>query len=543
MKNENKMKNEKKIKFNLALFLIIVLALILRLVGIKHGFPFIYHPDEPTIIRSALGVRFKLNPGHFDWPHLYIYLNFVLYKVFAAFRDLAVSAGLKGTISSSFPLVWNDNLIFYYLTRCFSAIFGALTVIPLYLTGKELFGKKAGIFSALTMAILPYHVWHSHYSLGDVPMVFMLAWGLYFSSKIMKSSDIKNYLLAGLFVGLSASMKYNGGLSALMVPVAHFIRVFMPKKDSEVFVKSEILDKRGFLSLVFSGASALFGFLIGTPYALFDFKTFSRTDGPKGAFWQFTNVGSVKFMEHVGKFFTESFGRILTNTGYVVMPVYFIILGYLINRIVKKKTEERDFYLLFLYIVSLFLIWYESGFKNNRSHYYFIFYPFLALIFGFFVNCLRYKFSLGWPKENLSKLFSKVAVPICFAPLLIASISSSRAFIQQDTRNMLYDWLKKNYVSRDVIFYTDRDLKQIFDFVNARSVKGLSRYDKSGDSIIILSSQSTVEFKGVDSEFVKEEVIFDSKGRRGPDIKVYLYDDPNDTVKKGNSGGCGCGGR
>jgi len=536
------MKNEKKIKFNLLLFLIIVLALILRLVGIQHGFPFIYHPDEPTIIRSALGVRFNLNPGHFDWPHLYIYLNFILYKVFAAVRDLAVSAGLKETISSSLPLVWNDNLIFYYLTRCLSAIFGALTVIPLYLTGKELFGKKAGILSALTMAILPYHVWHSHYSLGDVPMVFMLAWGLYFSSKIIKSSDTKNYLLAGLFVGLSASMKYNGGLSALMVPVAHFIRVLISKKDSEVFVKSEILDKKGFLSLVFSGAFALFGFLIGTPYALFDFKTFSRTDGPQGAFWQFTNVGSVRFMEHVGKFFTESFGRILTNTGYVVMPVYFIVLGYLIYKIVKKKTEERDFHLLFLYIVSLFLIWYESGFKNNRSHYYFIFYPFLALIFGFFVNCLRYKFSLGWPKENFSKLFSKIVVPILFAPLLISSISSSRAFVQKDTRNMLYDWLKKNYVSRDIIFYTDRDLKQIFDFVNARSVKGLSRYDKSGDSIIILSSQSTVEFKGVDSEFVKKEIRFDSKGKRGPDIEVYFYDGPDDVVKKENSGGgCGCG--
>ena len=336
--------------------------------------------------------------------------------------------------------------------------------------------------------------------------------------KISKKSSISFPLLPGRRIIFLAVLFTSGGL------------------------KSEILDKKGFLSLVFSGAFALFGFLIGTPYALFDFKTFSRTDGPQGAFWQFTNVGSVRFMEHVGKFFTESFGRILTNTGYVVMPVYFIVLGYLIYKIVKKKTEERDFYLLFLYIVSLFLIWYESGFKNNRSHYYFIFYPFLALIFGFFVNCLRYKFSLGWPKENFSKLFSKIVVPILFAPLLISSISSSRAFVQKDTRNMLYDWLKKNYVSRDIIFYTDRDLKQIFDFVNARSVKGLSRYDKSGDSIIILSSQSTVEFKGVDSEFVKKEIRFDSKGKRGPDIEVYFYDGPDDVVKKENSGGgCGCG--
>jgi len=80
---------------NWFIFFIIVLALAVRLAGIEHGFPFIFHPDEPTIVRSALGIRFDLNPKHFDWPHLYIYLNYFLYMAFAKFRNFVLSIGLN----------------------------------------------------------------------------------------------------------------------------------------------------------------------------------------------------------------------------------------------------------------------------------------------------------------------------------------------------------------------------------------------------------------------------------------------------------------
>jgi len=282
---KNKIKKEsdvpeqpkKKLEPNWILLLIILVGLILRLTGIQHGFPFIFHPDEPTIIRSALGIRFDPNPKHFDWPHLYIYVNYFLYMLFAKFRSLLGAMNLKNTLSNVFPLIWNDDLIFYYLTRCLSAILGALTAIPLYLTSKNLFGKKAGILTALAITIMPYHVWHSHYSLGDIPAAFLVSWALYYSSLIIKSSDKRNYILAGLFIGLSASIKYNGGLTALMVPVAHFLRIFWTNKNEDkiknfqrIFLGSEDIKK-----LIFSGLFAFLGFLIGTPFALLDFKTFS----------------------------------------------------------------------------------------------------------------------------------------------------------------------------------------------------------------------------------------------------------------------------
>ena len=128
-----------------ALIIIFCVGLVLRLVGITNAFPFIFHPDEPTIIRSALGVRFNLNPGHFDWPHFYIYLNYFIYMVFAKLRDLLSILNLKDVVYFTFPIIWDDKLIFYLITRIITALFGTLTIIPMYLTGKNLFNKKIKI--------------------------------------------------------------------------------------------------------------------------------------------------------------------------------------------------------------------------------------------------------------------------------------------------------------------------------------------------------------------------------------------------------------
>ena len=133
-------------KINLILLGIVILAVLLRVIGITHSFPFIFHPDEPTVVRSALGIRFDPNPGHFDWPHLFIYQNYFLFMIFSKVRDIIAAIGLKSSLSSAFPIIWDDYLVFYLLSRIFAALLGAFTIIPVFYAAKNLFGKKAGYF-------------------------------------------------------------------------------------------------------------------------------------------------------------------------------------------------------------------------------------------------------------------------------------------------------------------------------------------------------------------------------------------------------------
>jgi asparagine N-glycosylation enzyme membrane subunit Stt3 len=409
-----------------------------------------------------------------------------------------------------------------------------------YLAGKKLFGNKAGILGALAIAIMPYHMWHSHYALGDVPMAFLISWALYFSALIIKRDHIKNYILSGLFVGLAASVKYSGGLTALMVPVTHFLKVFW-KRSKDVKKKVKILDVRSVLYLFSSGLAAFLGFLAVTPYALLDFETFSSKEFGKGAFWQFENVGSVGFSEHFVKFFTESFGRLLVDTGYVVIPFFFAGLIYLLYKLVKKKTEEKDIFLVFLYSISLFLIWYLSGFKNSRSHYYFIVYPYLAVIFGYLVFLIQDKMIpefLKQKNEGSIKILSSVFVLLISSPLFVNSSVNAYRYYRGDTRNLLHEWLIDNYNPPEALVYNERALEDIFGNIGIRASKGLEKFDDFSNSLIVVRdpNEEESEFLEKNGSKLEEVVRFDSNLRLGDDIEVYRYSAPEEPVED-----CGCG--
>src|SRR5262245_16854319 len=66
------------------LTLILAIALIVRLVGITFGLPFVHaRPDELLVISRVLQFfTTSLNPDFFDYPHLYLYL---LGGLFAAY--------------------------------------------------------------------------------------------------------------------------------------------------------------------------------------------------------------------------------------------------------------------------------------------------------------------------------------------------------------------------------------------------------------------------------------------------------------------------
>lgn len=363
--------------------LILLFAFIIRAIGIGHSFPHILHPDEPAVVRAALDVRFNLNPMHFDWPHLFIYLNYFVYMIFAHFRALADSANLKPFIEAVFPLMWNDSLVFYWVSRLFSVLFAVFTIIPVYLAAKRLFTQKIALFSALTMAIIPFHVWHSQYALIDAPMMFFGAWALYFSTGILQSRNVRNYILAGLFVGFSASTKYNGGAFALVILLAHISRVYRLKEE-------KLLSYGGVVQLVCAGAFSLLGFFIGTPYAFLDYETFSRTDGPKGAYWQFTNVGKVTLPVQVFKFGFLFISKLPRDFSFGILFSYLVGAGILLNAWLRRVNLENKLSLTFLYVPSLLFFLYIAGFANSRSHYYFIAYPFVAILssytFGILLN-------------------------------------------------------------------------------------------------------------------------------------------------------------
>ena len=490
------------------LFLVFVLAAILRLVGVSHGFPFIFHPDEPTIIRSALGVRFSPNPAHFDWPHLYVYLNYFIYMGFAFIRGLVENTTVGAFIASKLPIIWNDNLIFYLLTRILTAIIGALTVYPVYLTAKRLFDEKVALLSAFTFAILPFHISQSHRSLPDVPMIFFLSWGLYYASVILVDKDISHYQKSGFFAGIAASTKYNGGLSAFTVPLAHLFRIL----SQRIFGSTEnepIISFGGIFALVVSGVFAVIGFLLGTPYALLDYKNFLRTDGPSGALWQFVNVGSVSLGRHIGQLWRSIVVILPDDLGYTVIIGLFLCLGLCIVRFARKKATKADLYALFLILPAILEIYYIAGFQKFRSQYFMIMYPFAVIAFSYFVV---WAFSFINKK---SRAMSLLFLALCIFPPAYSSVITSYRFYRNDTRIDLYKWGQNYISSQDLVYYDNTMLKSVIDTFRGNHKKFDPDIPMLSGSLLISTNKespvvSSAEILNINSDL-----------RLGSSIKVY----------------------
>jgi hypothetical protein len=413
------------------------LAFALRLVGIKHGFPYIYHPDEPYIIRNGLGIRFNPRPANFDWPHLYLYANYFAFMGFAAFRVLITGVGLRPLLSSVFPIIWSEEVVFYLITRVFTASLGSLTVIPVYLIGKKLFSEKVGLFAALAIAVFPFHVWHSHYALTDVPMAFFVAWAMYFSAVILsKDKDrLVDYGLAGLFVGLAASTKYNGASSALFVALAYFFKHLVVRKD----LKSVFSN---FYFPLLAGVASVMSFFAGTPYAILRWSDFTRTDGPQGALWQFTNVGKTSFSNQINHFFLGFTTNFASDWSYVFSGMFVVgvllIAGLLISRKICRNTLVR---LLFLYIPALTFLFYVSGFSKRQSHYYMMAYPAVAAVVGW----VAYKIN-----KVLGSRIAALTLVLLFSFPLYSSIRRVQVFVTPDNRTMAADWVYERAESLDL---------------------------------------------------------------------------------------------
>jgi 4-amino-4-deoxy-L-arabinose transferase-like glycosyltransferase len=89
--------------------------------------------------------------------------------------------------------------------RLISYFFMALTVIPLYLLSRDLFGRRAAFWSCLTFALLPETLLNSASVLRDPGFFLFLAWSVYFGQKVLQSKRLV-HLFGSAFFALASTL-------------------------------------------------------------------------------------------------------------------------------------------------------------------------------------------------------------------------------------------------------------------------------------------------------------------------------------------------
>lgn len=242
------------------LCLIIFFAFAIRMIGLRFGFPYLFHPDEATAVKRALlFFRDGLNPHWFGMPSFYLYLLHFSYLI-------CYKAEVLLGLSPVLPHLQPDQIPFYFIGRLWSALLGTGTVILVYLTGKKLFSPLAAIGAAFLISVLPLHLIHSHYATVDIPVTFLITLSFCFSASILKERKVRYYLLAGGALGLAAATKYNGLFALFPFLAAHFLR----ERRGEKGIRSRIRDPYLFFGL---GMAAI-AFAVATPYSIIELGRF-----------------------------------------------------------------------------------------------------------------------------------------------------------------------------------------------------------------------------------------------------------------------------
>ena len=230
------------------LALIFAIAVGARLWSIDHGLPAVFNPDEashfvPRAIRLHQTGGF--DPGYFLNPPLITYVFALAYAVWFGGSD-----GVAAIAAS-------DPATLYLVARVVVAVIGAVGAIVVYMVGRVLIDRRAGLVAASLMAVsfLPVH-W-SHFATNDVAAMVAGTVSLLGSVLVFRNHHLGGYILAGVGLGLASGTKYTVGIVILPLLAAAFFHW-----------RAE--HGRAVIGLLIAGASSIAAFLLAVPTLLTD---------------------------------------------------------------------------------------------------------------------------------------------------------------------------------------------------------------------------------------------------------------------------------
>ncbi len=272
----------------LGLALVLLLALGLRLWGIRQGLPYAYNSDEDAhFVPRAIGMlTLGWNPHYFVNPPAYTDL-----------LRLAFGAWFGGRVGVSHTFAVNPTAVFT-LARVCAALLGTFAVWLLYLAGARLFDRGVALLAAALEAVAFLPVFYAHLALNDVPTLAPLTLSLLGTAGVLRKGRARDYAIAGVGLGLGCATKYTGGIVLLPLLAAAAAQYLAPTPRRTAGADGVAAEGEGtggrvaaagtgpprarpagrpvVVGLALAGAAALVAFLIADPYSVLDFHAFEQ---------------------------------------------------------------------------------------------------------------------------------------------------------------------------------------------------------------------------------------------------------------------------
>ncbi len=449
---------------SLLLAIILLGTFVLRVWGSGFGLPAYtrYHPDEHALVERAAAILWTgdWNLHRFNYPPLYAYFQaggYALYFLYGVTRDL-----------------WRyvPNFVvpnYYHVGRVLTACFGTLSVLVVYLAGRQLSDRRTGLLAAALLGTNYLHVIHSHYATFDVMVGFWVSLAFLFSDLIRTRSEARWHLLAGLCAGLAGATKYNGAAALVLPLLAHLLAT--PWGGWDRFAGRLLLILGGFLLAFFGGNPFALGNL---PDFLNDLATVLYHYGTEHP--GFEGTGNWRWYPSV----------LLTSPDAPLAIAGALGFLGLLWRDWKRGLLLVAFPILYYLMIARFVVRFERNLVPVV--------PFFALAGGWLVDrgadWLASRF--GSRGARLSNAAVALGATLLLALPVVASISLDSALSRTDHREIAGRWVEDNIEKGTKIaieHYSipfDYDQYQVEDVIRITD-RDTGRYQQQGFEVLIIS--------------------------------------------------------
>ncbi len=325
-------------RLSLWLLALVVFAVFVRLVGIDWDDRHFFHPDERRIAFAVEELSFR--PLQLN-PHFFAYGSFPLYVTRAV-------SSLLGLIDPR--LGHYDSII--HTGRAVSGVVGALTVVLLVLLGARLYNRSTGLLAGFLLAACVLHVQNSHYMTADVFLTFLVLLALYFLVGVVQRGSTRDYVYAGIAIGLATATKFSALPLLAPLGVAALVRLARERRLLPILARS-------LLAVV----AVFAAFALGQPYALLDFAAYSHDIAEQSRMVR--NAGLLPYTNQyigVSKYGYEISQLVLWG---MAPPLGVAAVWATVARVVGALRERRAVDLVMLcWVVPFFLVtgWFDVKF-------------------------------------------------------------------------------------------------------------------------------------------------------------------------------------
>lgn len=247
----------------LALAAILAAGLALRLINLGFGLPNLYDPDEPIFMITALKLLKDgtLNPGWFGHPgSTTIYLLAIIDVVTVV---VGLATGRFANVHQFAAAAYADPALLFIPSRLAMAVIAVGCVWLTYRVGRILFGEATGLVAAALLAVNPLHIAWSQVVRTDIhASLFMLA-SLLFATRIAKVGRPRDYLFAGLYIGVAMATKWPSATGFVAVIGACAFRIAEDRRDAPRQLR--------FLGL--AAVAVIVGLFLASPFIFLDWHT------------------------------------------------------------------------------------------------------------------------------------------------------------------------------------------------------------------------------------------------------------------------------